>query len=155
MLTSSMANPSGKNQGSSPRRNEGASDDLTFGSGVAQEQLIGDDMNALILARQNAQAGKKRNATGQRRLQKAQTLGAVAGLVGGILAALFGAFFTAAGWFAANEGARQWLSTAGTILLVMTIPLIIFGGYCMDWMDKDKAQRYSKVARYEDDDDDQ
>jgi hypothetical protein len=155
MLASSMVNPYEKNQGSSSRRNAGGSDDLTFGSSAAREQPIGDDMNTLILARQNAQAGKKRNATVQRRLQKAQTLGAVAGLVGGILAALFGAFFTAAGWFAANEGARQWLSTAGTILLVLTIPLIIFGGYCMDWMDKDKPQRYSKVARYENEDDGQ
>src|SRR5262245_42280746 len=99
MLALSMVNPYEKNQGSSSRRNAGGSDDLTFGSSVAQEQPIGDDMNTLILARQNAQAGKKRNATVQRRLQKAQTLGAVAGLVGGILAALFGSLITGAGGF--------------------------------------------------------
>ena len=111
-------------------------------------------MNALVFVREKAQAGRKRYATSQRKLKKAQSLGAVTGLVGGILAALFGSLFTAAGWFVANEGARQWLSTAGTTLLFLTIPLIIFGGYCMDWMEKDKPQRYSKVVRYEDEDDD-
>jgi len=112
-------------------------------------------VNALIFARQNAQAGKKRDVMGRRGLKKAQSLGAVTGVVGGVLAALFGALLTAAGWFVADEGARQWLSTAGTILLFLTIPLIIFGGYCLDWMEKDKPQRNLNVVRHEDDDDDE
>ena len=91
----------------------------------------------------------------RRRLAKAQVLGAVAGLVGGISSALFGAGFTAASWLAANQGARQWLSTVGTTLFFLTIPLLIFGGYCMDWMEKGKPQHHSKVVRYEDEDDDQ
>jgi hypothetical protein len=90
----------------------------------------------------------------RRLLEKAQTLGAVAGLTGGIFSALFGAGFTAASWLAANHGARQWLSTIGTALFFLTIPLLIFGGYCMDWMEKDKPQRRSKVERYENEDDD-
>ena len=90
----------------------------------------------------------------QRLLAKAQALGAVAGLAGGILSALFGAGFTAASWLAANQGARQWLSTIGTALFFLTVPLLIFGGYCMDWMEKDKPQRHSKVVRYQDEDDD-
>ena len=88
-------------------------------------------------------------------LAKAQALGAVGGLIGGILSALFGAGFTAAGWLTANQGARQWLSTVGTVLFFLTIPLLIFGGFCMDWMEKDKPQRHSKVVRYEDEDNDQ
>ncbi|MGH9849650.1 MAG: hypothetical protein ACREBD_07295 [Blastocatellia bacterium] len=55
----------------------------------------------------------------------------------------------------ATEDLRGWLSTVGSALLLMTIPLIIFGGYCLDWIEKDKSQRYSKVVRYEDEDDDQ
>jgi len=93
--------------------------------------------------------------TVRRLLAKAQALGAVGGLTGGILSALFGAGFTAASWVTGNQGARQWLSTVGTTLFFLTIPLLIFGGYCMDWMEKDKPQRHSKVVRYEDEDDDQ
>ena len=91
----------------------------------------------------------------RRWLAKAQALGAVVGLTGGIFSALLGAGLTAASWLAANQGARQWLSTIGTTLFFLTIPLLIFGGYCMDWMEKDKPQRYSKVVRYEDEDGDQ
>ena len=91
----------------------------------------------------------------RRLLAKAQALGAVGGLTGGIFSALFGAGFTVAGWLTANQGARQWLSSVGTTLFFLTIPLLIFGGYCMDWMEKDKPQRHSKVVRYEDEDDDQ
>ncbi|MGH9855248.1 MAG: hypothetical protein ACREBD_35895 [Blastocatellia bacterium] len=112
-------------------------------------------MDALVFVRRNAQAGRRPHVTGQRRLEKAQPLGAAAGLAGGILAGLFGSFFTAASWFVANEGVGQWLSTTGTVLLFLTIPLIIFGGYCMDWMEKGRPQRCSKIARYEDEDDDQ
>jgi hypothetical protein len=96
----------------------------------------------------------KPRSTIRRWLAKAQALGAVAGLAGGILSALFGAGFTVASWLAANKGARQWLSTAGTALFFLTVPLLIFGAYCMDWMEKDKPQRHSKVVRYEDEDDD-
>ena len=91
----------------------------------------------------------------RRLLAKAQALGAVVGLTGGIFSALFGAGFTVASWLTANQGARQWLSTLGTTLFFLTIPLLIFGGFCMDWMEKDKPQRHSKVVRYEDEDDDQ
>lgn len=91
----------------------------------------------------------------RRLLAKAQVLGAVGGLAGGIFSALFGAAFTLASWLTRNQGARQWLSTIGTALFFLTVPLLIFGGYCMDWMEKDKPQRHSKVVRYEDEDDDQ
>jgi hypothetical protein len=90
----------------------------------------------------------------RRLLSKAQVLGAVGGLAGGIFSALFGAAFTVASWLTRNQGARQWLSTIGTALFFLTVPLLIFGGYCMDWVEKDKPQRHSKVVRYEDEDDD-
>jgi hypothetical protein len=79
----------------------------------------------------------------------------VVGLAGGIFSALFGAAFTAASWLAADQGTRHWLSTIGTVLFFLTIPLLIFGGYCMDWMEKEAPRLHSKVARYEDEDDDQ
>jgi len=82
-------------------------------------------------------------------------MGVVAGLFGGVASGGFGAVFTAASWFVANQGARQWLSTAGATLLILTIPLLIIGGYCLDWMEKDRPQRGSKVVRYENEDDDE
>jgi len=91
----------------------------------------------------------------RRLLSKAQVLGAVGGLAGGIFSALFGAAFTLASWLTRNQGARQWLSTIGTALFFLTVPLLIFGGYCMDWVEKDKPQRHSKVVLYEDEGDDQ
>lgn len=112
-------------------------------------------MNASALARQNAQVVIKPRLTGRRAPTQAQTLGAIAGIAGGIGAAMFGAAFTTASWVVTNESARQWLSAAGTALLFLTIPLLVFGGYCLDWMERDKPHHYSKIAHYEDDDEEQ
>ena len=113
----------------------------------------GDDMCALAFVRRKAQASIKPRLTARRALDRAQVVGAAAGLFGGVAAGVFGSVFMAASWFVTNEGARHWLSTTGTMLLFLTIPLLIIGGYCLDWLEKDKPQRGSKVARYEDDDD--
>jgi hypothetical protein len=91
----------------------------------------------------------------QRAIERAQIVGAAAGLFGAVAAAVFGTVFTAASWLLADEGARHWLSTAGTVSLFMTIPLLIIGGYCLDWTEKGKPRRDPKVARYEDDDEEQ
>ncbi|MGH9835138.1 MAG: hypothetical protein ACRD9Y_19120 [Blastocatellia bacterium] len=100
-------------------------------------------------------ADTKFRTAGRRGFAQTQILGAVAGCVGGVVAGVLGSVFTAVSWFVATEDLRGWLSTVGSALLLMTIPLIIFGGYCLDWIEKDKSQRYSKVVRYEDEDDDQ
>jgi len=112
-------------------------------------------MYALAFIRRKAQAGAKARVTGQRALDRAQAIGAAAGLFGGVASGMFGSVFTAASWFVANEGARRWLSTAGATLLFLTIPLLIIGGGCLDWVGKDRPQRGSKVMRYEDEDDDE
>jgi hypothetical protein len=88
-------------------------------------------------------------------IRQAQVVGAVVGLAGGIFSAASGAVFTVASWFVTTDSARQWLSTAGTVQFYLTIPLIIFGAFCMDWAEKDKPRRGPKVTRYDDDDDDQ
>jgi len=110
-------------------------------------------MNVLPFTHRAAQAGVKTHVTGARALTQAQVMGALAGLVGGGVAGLFGAALTAASWFVVNDGARHLFSTAGAVLLFLTIPLMIFGGYCLDWMEKDMPRRYSKAVRYEDEDD--
>ena len=109
-------------------------------------------MNALAFVHRKAQPGAKPRMTRRRAIGQAQVAGAVAGLFGGVASGMFGGVFTAAGWFVINEGVRQWLSTTGAILLFLTIPLLIVGGLCLDWMEKDEPQRGSKVARYEGDD---
>jgi hypothetical protein len=38
------------------------------------------------------------------------------------------------------------------VSLFLTIPLLIIGGCCLDWLEKDKPQRAYRVVRYEDDD---
>jgi hypothetical protein len=154
MLTASMNNPHDKEQGFSPRRT-GEIDGSTLKPRAAQEQQKGDGMFTLASLHQSARARVKPLENLSATIRQAQVMGAVAGLAGGVFAAAFGAVFTAASWFVANEGARHWLSTAGTVLLFMTIPLIIFGACCMDWVEKNKPRRDPKVAQYEDDDDDQ
>ena len=114
-----------------------------------------DDMYTLSYVRRKAQAVKKNRMTGRRAMDRAQVLGAAVGLFGGVASGGFGAVFTATSWFVANEGARRWLSTAGATLLFLTIPLLIIGGYCMDWLEKDRPRRGHKVLRYENEDDDE
>jgi hypothetical protein len=112
-------------------------------------------MKVLPFTPRAAQAGIEPRVTGKRALKQAQVIGALAGLVGGVVAGFFGAVLTAASWFAINAGARRLFSTTGTVLLLLTIPLLIFGGYCLDWMEKDMPRRNPKVVRYEDDGDGQ
>ncbi len=85
-------------------------------------------------------------------ISKTQLIGAVAGLAGGLFAATSGVVFTVASWLVTTDGARQWLSIAGTVGFLLTIPLLLFGAYCMDCAEKNKQRHGSKVARREDDD---
>ena len=112
-------------------------------------------MFALVFTRLKAQTDIRGRETSKGALERAQIVGAMAGLFGSVASALFGAIFTVAGWLAQNEGARQWLSTTGTVLFFLTIPLLIISGYCMDWLEKDRPKRNSKVVNYEDDDEEQ
>ena len=77
-------------------------------------------------------------------LKRMQLCGSMIGLCGGVTAALLGALMTVAAWFERDAVVQRWLATAGTALLCTTIPLIIFGAFCLDWLEKGKAQRQSK-----------
>ena len=120
------------------------------GSRAAQRQPKGDDMKVLPFTPRAAQAGIETRVTGTRALKQAQVMGALVGLVGGLVAGFSGAVLTAASWFAINAGARHLFSSTGTVLLFLTIPLLVFGGYCLDWMEKDRPRRHPIVVRYED-----
>ena len=112
-------------------------------------------MNALAFVHRKTKAGAKPRMTWRRVIERAQVAGAAAGLFGGVASGAFGSVFTAVDWFVINAGAREWLSTTGAILLFLTIPLLIIGGFCMDWLEKDNPKRDPKGARYEDDDEEQ
>jgi hypothetical protein len=83
-----------------------------------------------------------------RLLAKMQIVGVVAGLAGGVGSGLLGAILIVAGWLTISKDVQHWLSTAGSVLLLLTIPLIILGAHCLDWLEKGKPQR--RVARYDD-----
>ena len=78
-------------------------------------------------------------------------LGAIVGLAGGILAALAGSLLTALSWLIDTGAGSSYLHASGTILLVMTIPLLVFGAHCLDLMerrkDKERDVRFSHEKR--------
>lgn len=86
---------------------------------------------------------------------KLQIAGAATGLIGGVGAGIFGGLLTAASWVSANEAARHWLSSAGSTMLLLTIPLIILGAFCLDWLEKNQPQRRANTTLNDDDDDEQ
>ena len=110
-------------------------------------------MRSLTFVHRKTQGDVKLRLNWRRALERAQVVGAVVGLFGGVGSSMFGSVFTAAGWLVANEGARRWLSTSGAVLLLLTIPLLIIGGVCMDWAEKNRPGRNYKAVRYEYDDD--
>jgi hypothetical protein len=107
-------------------------------------------MNALVFTQYHPwRGGGGSRAVGRHPLVSAQSLGAVFGLAGGGLAGLTGSLFTAAGWFVAEPAARHALSAIGTTLLFFTIPLLIFGACCLDWVEKDRPGRGPEVPHPE------
>lgn len=63
-------------------------------------------------------------------------LGAIFGLSGGTICALFGSVLTAVSWFTGAGAAGSYVRTFGTALLVLTIPLLLFGAHCLDLSEK-------------------
>ena len=54
---------------------------------------------------------------------------------GGIGAALLGNILTAVTWVL-GEQLHPWTHGLGTALLIITIPLLILSGYCLDWEER-------------------
>lgn len=95
-------------------------------------------MNALAFTHVNAQPATRLQSARQHNLATAQALGAAVGLIGGAAAPLLGALLIAAGWFMADDAVGHWLSTTGSVLLYLTIPLIILAAYCLDYAEREK-----------------
>jgi len=65
-----------------------------------------------------------------------EAAGAVFCFVSGIGAALLGSVLTASTWILGAE-VHPWIRGLGTALLILTIPLLILAGYCMDWAEEE------------------
>lgn len=61
-----------------------------------------------------------------------EAAGAFCCFSGGIGAALLGSVMTGVAWMVGAQF-HPWLHSLGTALLIVTIPLLIFSGYCLDW----------------------
>ena len=107
-------------------------------------------MNAMALVHTNDSVGGKLDASRQTLKTNLQVDGAVVGLIGGVLSGISGGALIAASWLSANAAARHWLSRAGSTLLLLTIPLIILGAFCLDWLEKNQPQRRTNTTLNDD-----
>lgn len=62
--------------------------------------------------------------------------GAACGLGLGIICPLIGSILTATAWFTGSKWHGFFIQRSGTVLLFLTIPFLIFGGHCLDLIDK-------------------
>jgi hypothetical protein len=72
--------------------------------------------------------------------------GAAGGLSLGILCPLMGSILTAVAWFTGPVWHGLPLHRGGAVLLFLTVPFLIFGGHCLDLMDK-QAEKSKKSRR--------
>lgn len=80
----------------------------------------------------------------KRNLVPLEAAAAVVCFVGGILAGILGTLLSASAWILGEH--HPALHALGTILLVVTIPLLIFAGYCMDWMERDSKRKLGSTS---------
>jgi hypothetical protein len=71
--------------------------------------------------------------------------GAILGLVGGLAAIVFGSALTAVAWFLK---AGSYVGMAGTILLLLAIPLLFVGAQSLDV--EEARKKKAREARHED-----
>ena len=63
-----------------------------------------------------------------------EATGALFCFVAGIASGIIGSGLTALAWIVHGE-LNHWVHAIGTAFLVVTIPLLILAGYCLDWME--------------------
>jgi hypothetical protein len=74
------------------------------------------------------------------------SIGAACGLCLGIICPLMGSILTTISWLTGPEWHGLPMHRGGTVLLFLTIPFLIFGGHCLDLMDKQEEK--SKKSRH-------
>ncbi|MBA2524321.1 MAG: hypothetical protein H0V18_00865 [Pyrinomonadaceae bacterium] len=68
-----------------------------------------------------------------------QSIGAVSGLVGGILTPILGTLLIAVAWFIHSQWVVSSLNGLSIVCFVLTIPLLTFGAYCLDLLGRRTA----------------
>ena len=88
-----------------------------------------------------------RKVINQDRVRTQEALGGACCFGAGLLAALLGSLLTASGWILGAE-LHPWIHAAGTVLLIVAIPLILFAGFCLDWAEQGqkKSPHYSPTS---------
>jgi hypothetical protein len=147
-----MIDPYGKEQGSPHRGDNVCTNSETLSVRAVSGQSEGGNMNVSAFLHQDMQMGLKTLGTPRGLRAKAEIIGTVIGLAGGVMSGVAGALLIFAGWLTADKGAQHWLSTTGSVLLFLVVPLIILGACCMDWLEGNQPQRRSKIVRYDDED---
>ena len=72
--------------------------------------------------------------------------GAILGIVGGLAAIVFGSALTVVAWFLKAD---SYVGTAGTILLLLAIPLLVVGAQSLD-VEEARKKRAGEARRNED-----
>jgi len=78
-----------------------------------------------------------RKEINQDRVRTWEAVGGACCFVAGIMAALLGSVLSASAWIVGGE-VHAWIYAAGTALLIVAIPLILFAGFCLDWAERKK-----------------
>ncbi|PYS78636.1 MAG: hypothetical protein DMF67_12065 [Acidobacteria bacterium] len=68
-----------------------------------------------------------------------QSVGAVVGLAGGILAPALGSLLAVVRWFISVQRAGPYLSSLSIVLFALTIPLLALGAHCLDLLEAKTA----------------
>jgi hypothetical protein len=74
------------------------------------------------------------------------SVGAVCGLCLGLISPLLGSVLTAITWFTGPEWHGLHLHRTGTVLFVLTLPLLAFGAHCLDL--SDRQEQKARKPRY-------
>jgi hypothetical protein len=78
-----------------------------------------------------------------------QSIGAVSGVVGGVLSPVVGTLSIAITWFIDSERIVSSLNGLSIISFVLTIPLLAFGAHCLDLLERKTARLYPPGRKIE------
>src|SRR5262249_25162563 len=109
-------------------------------------------MTSLATRERNGETGMEPSNKSRTLRGRFQIAGAVIGLAGSVIAVASGGLLSVSAWLVTNEGVRHWLSTAATVMFILTIPLIILAAFCLDWADTSDLPRRSITAEDEEKD---
>ena len=77
-----------------------------------------------------------------------EAIGALGCFAGGLATGVIGSTLTVIAWIVGGE-IHPWVRGVGTAFLIVTIPLLIFSGYCLDWIEqKPKNQAKKAISKH-------